>query len=337
MELMERLRNMIVLKIARHPEPYLVLFDYNQAELERYAIHATLSELQQWFWLISEAERQIKFSPHPRFLLEMALAKMAQVQALEPLEDLDEQLDTLQELLANVQEEAPEVSPQPTVKPAISVQEQTVSQAAPASQHPPLSSTPASSSIPTLQRSYEPPSQDLTDTWNAVLDVIKQKRRGFAAALRHAVPLELTHNVLTLGFHPDTRFALSQLEDQNKVTIVHDAVQEHLGYDVQVRTTLYEGAVSAESMQEKLAQQPASQPMPEMPTQPYTPPGSSRTQTPSEGSRKSTGSSEWKGERKNGGKGEWKGRGNKQASQYKAPVQVSPQDIVRMFEGEIEE
>ena len=37
MELMERIRNLIVLKIAPQPEPYLVLFDYSRAELERYA------------------------------------------------------------------------------------------------------------------------------------------------------------------------------------------------------------------------------------------------------------------------------------------------------------
>jgi hypothetical protein len=183
-----------------------------------------------------------------------------------------------------------------------------------------------------LQRSYEPPSQELIETWNVVLDLIKQKRRGFAAALRQAVLLELTPEVLTLGFHPDTSFARSQLDDQDKIAIVRDAVRDHLGYDVQVRTALYEGAVSAESMQEKLAKQPASQPMPEMPTQPYTPPDSSRTQTASGGSRSGR-KNEWKGENN----GEWKGRNGKKSSQYKAPVQVSPQDIARMFEGEIEE
>lgn len=328
MELMERLRNMIVLKIARHPEPYLALFDYNQAELERYAIHATLSELQQWFWLISEAERQIKFSPHPRFLLEMALAKMAQVQALEPLEDLDEQLDTLQSLLANVQEEVQESS----TKPSSSFQEPVARKPTPILRHSPTSSPDMSNSISLLQRSYAAPSQELTRTWNTVLDVIKHKRRGLAAALRHAVLLELTHDALTLGFHPDTSFARSQLEDQDKVTIIRDAVREHLGYDVQVRTTLYDGAVSTESMQEKLAQQPASQPMPEMPTQPYTPPGSSQTQKQSEGTKTGR-KSEWKAENT----GEWKDRNGKKSSQYKAPVQVSPQDIARMFEGEIEE
>ena len=92
MELMERIRNMIVLKVAKHPEPYLVLFDYGRAELERYALQTSLSELQQLYWLITDAERNIKFSPTPRFVLEMALAKMANVQALEPIEELNKRL-----------------------------------------------------------------------------------------------------------------------------------------------------------------------------------------------------------------------------------------------------
>ena len=43
MELMERIRNLLVLKIAKHPDPYLVLFDYSRAEIERYAFQTTLS------------------------------------------------------------------------------------------------------------------------------------------------------------------------------------------------------------------------------------------------------------------------------------------------------
>jgi len=335
MELMERIRNMIVLKIARHPDPYLVLFDYSRAELERYAIHATLSELQQWYRLISEAEQKIKVSPQPRFLLEMALADMAHVQALEPLEDLNAELDSLQTLISNAEPETRSLTPQSAAESSASFLEPPSAVA----QQSYVSQLPRAMRISAPHRSYDPPSQELLQTWNAILDIVRQKSPGLKATLRHAEPLELTPKVLILGFHPDNEFAQSRLQDQKNVAIVQEAVKEHLGYAVQVQTTVYDGAMSTETMQEKLSQQPASQAMPEIPTQPYTPPGSSRTQTSSERNHagwKSNGKSEWKGERNGGNKSDRKGRG-KQSSQYKPPVQVSVDDVVRLFDGEVEE
>ena len=188
----------------------------------------------------------------------------------------------------------------------------------------------------------------MLQTWDAIVEAIKPKRRGLAPILRKAIPLELTDTMLTLGFHADSEFARSQLDAPNNTAMIGETAREFLGHSVHVRTTIYDDAPSTQTVQEKLAQQPVSQPIPEMPAQPYTPPGSSRTSPDS--FRKSSGSSraqtssegngrknEWQGERKGGGSGEWKGRDNKSKSQYKAPVQISVNDIVRMFEGELEE
>ncbi|MBN1550043.1 DNA polymerase III subunit gamma/tau, partial [bacterium] len=82
MELMERIRNLIVLRVATRAERYLSVFDYTRAGLDRYADQTSLSELQQLYWILAHVEQDMKFSPNPRFILEMALAKMANVQRL---------------------------------------------------------------------------------------------------------------------------------------------------------------------------------------------------------------------------------------------------------------
>jgi DNA polymerase-3 subunit gamma/tau len=269
MELMERIRNMIVLKIAKHPEPYLVLFDYERAELERYALQTKLSELQQLYWLITEAERNIKFSPSPRFVLEMALAKMANVQALESIEELNKQLESIKATIEAAHQEEAQPPPQPTPQ-------QTTVPAAPSRQ----------------------PSREAVRTWKAVLELVKQKRRSLAAILQNAIPVELTQDTFIIGFHEDVNFSKTLLEDQKKMDILHEALQEYLGRAVRVVTTTHNGAVSAEVMREKLDRQTASRPISKVTQQ-----STVRTSTET----------------------------------YKPPVQVTVQDIVKMFDGEIEE
>jgi DNA polymerase-3 subunit gamma/tau len=293
MEVMERLRNLIVFKIARHPDPYLVLFDYSRAELERYARQTTLSELQQWYWQIADAERKIKYSPNPRFVLEMTLANMTKSQPLEPLEELKMQLETLKAAIADVQAE------------------QEGFQAPPAAQPPSIPSK-----LP--ERSHLQPTQELRQMWTDVLELIKQKRRSLAAALQNAIPVELTQDRLTLGFHEEASFSRGLLDDQKKRALIQEALQEYLGRLVQVEIAIHNGAVSTDDMRERLEQHAASRPIPQ-PQQP-APPSSPRKQR----------------SQRNGGKGNWKGRSSDQPQQYKPPVQVTVQDIVRMFEGEIE-
>ena len=57
---------------------YLSVFDYTRADLDRYAHQTSLSELQQLYWILAHVEQEMKFSPNPRFILEMALAKDGQ-------------------------------------------------------------------------------------------------------------------------------------------------------------------------------------------------------------------------------------------------------------------
>jgi DNA polymerase-3 subunit gamma/tau len=288
MELMERIRNLIILKVAKHPGDYLVLLDYGQAELERYTLQTTLSELQQLYWLIAEAERNIRFSPNPRFVLEMTLAKMANVQTLEPIEELDKQLEAIK---AEIGSAYPKEIDQPL---------------------------PPASQSKTVQEGHEfLPSQELLETWEAVLDRVKQKRPALAARLKSALPIQLTQDELTVGFHQDAKFSKRALEDSKNMAVLTEALHEHLGRPVRVVIMTHNGAISTEAMRRNLDQQIVSLPTPEIVPQQSTTRTSTKTRSQNNNN--------------------WKKRGNKQPQHYKPPVQVSVQDIVKMFEGEIEE
>ena len=299
LELLERLRNLIVLKIAPQPEPYLVLFDYSRAELERYAPQTTLSELQQLYWLLAEAERQIKFSPTPRLLLEMACTKMAAVQALEPLAELDRQLAEIKDLLAA----PPPIPSTPPFDDAQARLKTTAAQPQPDRENPAIL-----------------PAQELGPVWEAVVALVKQERPAFAPYVAKAIPLALTQDTLTLGFAKENSFAKSQFEDQKKTTVVQEALQAMLGRSVRVVTTFHTAAAAPIVWE--------TPPPPEIvrPAPVVKPPPPAARPTPNAAPKNTADS-----------KDNWKNRAKKPARQYKPPVQVTVQEIVKLFDGEIDE
>lgn len=122
-----------------------------------------------------------------------------------------------------------------------------------------------------MDTKYHPPSKELVDIWERVIDKIKITRRGFAVILRKAIPLKLENNIVVLGFHPDSSYSRSLLDAPDKIAIVRDAFQECLGHSVHVQITTYEGTLTTGPIQNVLAQCLT----PEVPVKPFSPPGSS--------------------------------------------------------------
>jgi len=284
MELMERIRNLVVLKIAQHPDPYLVLFDYSRAELDRYAGQTTLSELQQAYWQLAEAERRIKFSPHPRLILEMALARLTHIQPLEPLENLHDRVQAIKAALETV----------------------------------PLQSSDGAAAGGSEARPIS--GQDLDATWAAVLKIAEAQRPNLKGILHNVRPVSLTPDTLTLGVHEQAGFVKGRLEKNPKnMTALKAALREYLGRPVQIEITTAAEGTSPEAMRTQLDQHARSRPMPTN-TPPAAPQPTQKASAP-QNSGKS--------------KRDWPGR-KQSPPRYKPPVQVSVQDIIKMFDGEIE-
>lgn len=284
MELMERIRNMMMLKVAAQPEAYLSLFDYSRSELARYADQICESELQQMYWILAQVEQEMKFSPNPRYVLEFALVRMANVQTLEPLEAIHAQLQRIQ---AEMKPAAGRISD--VVKHAQADAEK--------------------GETSTLS------DEELQQLWQEVLARVKEARPPLAARIKQAVPVHLTHKEFLLGFHPDADFSRQALDDAKNKDILASVLKEYLGRTVRITTTTTQTAVSYDVIRKIHDDSVASIPRP-----------AARVQE-----AKSSSSAEQRSRKNNGG---WQKRNA--TPRYKPPVQVTVQDIVRLFEGEIE-
>ena len=333
LELMERIRNLMVLKITDKADRYLSLFDYTRADLERFAERVTHSELQQLFWCLVETEQKLKYSPNPRFVLEMSLTDMTKVQALTPIDGLREQLAHIQTQLRESEARKPFVSQAPasvtenhqTEKQPSQFVSQVVSQAQEAPPSQPL------------------PSAELLRSWPDIVVYVKKERPSLAAILKKAVPVGLDKQELTIGFHPDAAFSKKSLDDPKKSAVLAELLKGFFGHPVKISTTTHSEAMSIEVMQQQLAEQAASFPRLEPSSQqPQSAPQLERRSPqrkgksmPSAERRSPERKARSQGSAQNGSGGNWQARPKR--SQYKPPVQVTVQDLVRAFDGEIEE
>ena len=212
---------------------------------------------------------------------------MANVQRLEPIEDLYSQL---QEIKAILEKSYPEEMSEELIADS-------------KSREADISPAPG-------------PSQELLVIWDAVLNTVRKKHPAFAARINNAIPVRLTQDEFTVGFHQDAQFSRKSLEDPKNSAILVAVLKEHLGRTVRITTTTHSAAVSIETMRKKLDQQVASIPRPEV--------------RPQEAGVHAS------AEQRSRGKGNWQKR-SRGPKQYIPPVQVTVQDIVKMFDGEIED
>jgi DNA polymerase-3 subunit gamma/tau len=94
-ELLQYLRNLILMKVSQHPEPLMELPDEELETLKKQAEKFQFDQLNHLFSLLLKGEEEVAQSTFPRTMLEMALIRMA---TLRPILPIDEILKKLEEL-----------------------------------------------------------------------------------------------------------------------------------------------------------------------------------------------------------------------------------------------
>jgi DNA polymerase-3 subunit gamma/tau len=96
-QLVEHLRNLIVVRVDTAPQILLHLPDHEITELRQQASEVSPDDLHLWFDILVGAEEEIRRSSYPRYLLELLLLKMIQLDRTQDLEGLLERIKALSE------------------------------------------------------------------------------------------------------------------------------------------------------------------------------------------------------------------------------------------------
>src|SRR4030043_1989360 len=95
-ELLQYLRNLILMKVSQHPEGLMELPEEEMELLRKQAEKFQFDQLNHLFSLLLKGEQEIAQSTFPRTMLEITLIRMATLQTILPIDEMIKKLEVLE-------------------------------------------------------------------------------------------------------------------------------------------------------------------------------------------------------------------------------------------------
>ena len=221
-DLVETIRHLLMVKVARNPESILDSSTCDIAMLKKQAEAFDPDELQQMFTVLSRAEMDMKRSPHSRFVFEMAVLRLADVR---PFGKIDALIDAINRM----EPEAPAQQPWPAVavrKPQAAGEK--ISEALPdpepqtqAVAHPEKTAGGAGTA---------------KAQWERIKKEIAKRKASFGHYLMVCDLIELTDSEIHLGVND--AYTKELIETEDKLQAIREGVKAVLNRDVKVKLSL---------------------------------------------------------------------------------------------------
>ena len=204
LDLLEQLRSLLLVKLTPKAGEVLGLAPEVMRDLEQRAAQVEIPHLELALRFLLDAEGEMRRASQPRYVLEMALVRMAEARGLESLGSLIKRLESLEGRLGVVPE------------------------------HP----AAAQPGLFTPQEKADPPSSPPAaigpeDRWHEVRRRIGSERRSLGVLLAEA-EVTLEGETLTLTFANGNHFARSTLEDPEVRSLLASTVSAVYGRRLQV-------------------------------------------------------------------------------------------------------
>ncbi len=230
-ELMTYFRHLLVIKAGLSSPDHLGISAPEISNLSNLATQFSEADLVRFFHLLTETEKQIKDSPHPRFQLEIGLVKLTQAIRLRSLTEVIQRLEQLEAKLTGGNYSPPKTAPgtQTNSTPA-------VSQPKAASLHP----QPPAANVRAITDQFEEPT-GFGDSFNneeirSDSNYVAEPSRTFASATKTA---PVTRPVIAPG--REVAAIRLELEKRRKPLVMMALEEAKVDYDEGTLMILFAG------------------------------------------------------------------------------------------------
>jgi len=208
-ELLEHLRNLMVVKIGGDPKQLTDLQGKEIEDLVAQSEEFSFEQIQLLFNILLKSEEEISRSTFPKLILEVALVKMATLRPLVPLEEIMDKLNTLESNLGGYPsdmsieelEREEDSDSQAGVSPIPVVQEEE------AEDHP----------VSAKEKGREDTQiADLDEQWANLLDYIKAENPILGSFLKYGQLLHLDDKKIEIGFEKGSFYLEKMSEKGNR-------------------------------------------------------------------------------------------------------------------------
>ncbi len=211
-ELLEHLRNLMVVKIGGDPKQ---LTDLQGKEIEDLAAQSedfSLDQIHRLFTILLKSEGEISRSPFPKVIMELALIKMATLRPLVPLDEIVDRLDTLEASLTGTPSE-------PGIGESVREEESTDFQAEEAVI--PVVEGEEFPGEPGREAEVEgegeaPRMANLKEQWARLIDHIKAHNPILGSLLRYGRLLRVDDEKIEIGFERGSFYLEKMSEEGNR-------------------------------------------------------------------------------------------------------------------------
>lgn len=182
-ELLQYLRNLILIKVSRQPEE---LLDFDGEELEslkKQAEKFQFEHLDHLFHLLLKGEQEIIQSTFPRIMLEMTLIRMATLRSLLPIDEIIEKLERMGEGGKGEKETLKETKSKVSIPPQ---------------------EGPKEMDLPQKEEKLGEARPFEEETWKELLNFARGKNPILGSFLSFGIPLRLDEEKIEIGFEKDS-------------------------------------------------------------------------------------------------------------------------------------
>lgn len=230
-ELMTYFRHLLVIKAGLSSPDHLGISAPEISNLSKLATQFSEEDLVRFFHLLTETEKQIKDSPHPRFQLEIGLVKLTQAIRLRSLNEVIQRLEQLEAKLTGGSYSPPNVTSKNQTNPTIAVTQPRTST---------LNTQPPTASVRAAAQQFEEP-PGFGDSFNN--EEIRSESNYVAESAKTAVSATKTAPVAKPVIAPGREVAAIRMElEKRRKPLVMMALEEaKLDYDDGTLKVLFVG------------------------------------------------------------------------------------------------
>jgi DNA polymerase-3 subunit gamma/tau len=235
-ELLQYLRNLILIKVSQHPEE---LMELSEEELEIHKKQAEkfqFDQLNHLFSLLLKGEQEIAQSTFPRTMLEMTLIRMTTLQPILPIDEMIKKLEALENKdLSKEWKEKKTSSALGKVIPSADSGKNKVKEESPSENCEEIGErkiTEKKEDLKNFQKEGalgEPSPKILEEKWRGLVDFTRAKNPILGSFLALGSLVHLTDEKIEIGFDKDSFHYERMLERENRSqleSVCHEYLQK---------------------------------------------------------------------------------------------------------------
>ncbi len=240
-ELLQYLRNLILLKVSSHPEPFLELPGEEIDALKRQAEKFRFDQLNQLFGLLLKGEEGVAQSTFPRTMLEMTLIRMAMLHSVLPIDEIIKKLEDLGKALPSGRKEPAAPPPlERMAKPNVEQKEKERGENIQAVKEETPPSEPEKRELQEKKAPDEGEQAGKEETWRGLVDFVRARKPSLGSLLVLGGLIQLSSDKIEIGFEKDSFHYETMIERENRSQL-EQLCRDFLKREVKVLISSFEG------------------------------------------------------------------------------------------------